>query len=1759
MKNKSITKKLFAMLLAITMIVSALFTAPVIASAAGDAGPAVESKCLPLWADPTNTITQADVDAFVAGDKTTMNGAVGCYYRSTRSTNYFLFLPSTADCTNLTMWFNTTSTVTVNDVEIFNGQPTDVFSEVNEGGIQKNYTVKIGTSSYSLNVFKSGKVAAMYIDTTSGSMSSVNNSEEHTYGEGGTVMVVNNQGVIQYDGLMDKIQGRGNGTWTAGGVKNPFNVKLNVSTSLLGMEKAKKWVLLANNNDETLIKNQLSYDFAEYIGVKYQPNCKPIDLYINQQYYGSYQLAEKVELKSNRVNVTDAYENLEIANGTVDEVTGLVTPADLSTSAAVTYKSNGSSGGNSYDVGVRRYTPNQGPASSSGIGGIIGGIGGSPGSGPAIINPTDITGGYLYELEISRRWINEQAGFCAYNRQGWTVKSCDAATKDMIDYSYDLLYALGSSVYNGGTVPSNATTTSCPKASILYSTVRTTKNPAPATQYQGKKWSDLIDADSIVKYYWTQEYFKNMDSSTSSTYFYKNSDSVDTKLYAGPVWDMDNSIGYNLSGSRWGYSWTSSDGWYTKNTRIYRFHESDSSTGYSSDDEAPLSFYGALATNCTDFWQMASAYWYNVIEPATKILLGNAEDPNGVLKSTEYYINTVSLSNSMDNIRYDKNNSNPYDYAGQISGINSWFTSRNTWIDTQISKVDISNTTVTFPTVYCTGLEVKPNMTVTYNGATLQEGVDYQVEYSNNVVASKSATATITGLGLYTGSVTKAFTISTGTLVGGSATIVENAYAGDTLSVDVKNSSGQEIAQFINYQWKVDGVAISGATEPTYVVDAQYKGATITVDITGDGSNISSVGLTSNECLVSNNDRPVGYTKTIASWNYDFETNSQALLTADPNGVEFYYTATSGENAELSKLTASVNAVSTNKIKWSGTADLYVNSSNSVDPNQSPVMGTSKTDGLAWGEFPYFETVTSTVGYENVTFSAKLGGTKKAPRSWKLQYSTDGVNYVDVENASHVIVNNKTMELAFDNVSLPAECNNQENLRIRMVVFEDAAINGINAIVGVTSGDASVNNIAICGASTAVITKLSAPTVSTSSIQSDGTKIFDTDNVIIADTNGGADVFYTVNDGEPVLYEGEFNPFNSATAVKGDSAVIKAWANFGDINSTVTELTVEFAGVNLNQFVFDDYSKNVSNGVVFSNGGVYGESAKMQAYTDGKSQYVPLWNASNGAFSISPDDGALWSATSGYYFEASTAGFNDVSFTCQAYTTASGPNSASLQYSLDGVAWVDVLSNVKLEATGALNQMFMTQDLPTECANKDKIYIRLVTEENLTAGNDLTPQTELHNNASKGNFYINNIVISGADNGEIKMPYTNKTTSYFGTGAITYTSPSGVAMQCLVTDANGKVMLSGAYPETGIVISALEGFKAKTAGDYTVSVWAGDDDDRSYANVRHYYYKGETVTKFNYSDTKRPLANYLDETGTIATNTSGTTAGTLSMYPNAVDAASLSYTGTYGVKVTKPVNGFFTATKNLDVPDGNGYWLITTSTVGYTDLTLNIEQLSSNKGPRDWGVAYSLDGENYKYIPLSNARAISNDASTAPVETYNNLPLPAEMNNQEQVYIKVFINGGEAVNGTELELVDVGNTGINGVELSGVAVPVEKAVTIQAVAVNDKNATVGDSVTPATITVNGEAYEATDGSVSVNMMEYESYTISASVKGTFENTITVVCGDTLDVVQIPVVDVDMNGDGVINGKDYALIRKTAPEKQSRWNNFVNVKEKDFTY
>lgn len=112
------------------------------------------------------------------------------------------------------------------------------------------------------------------------------------------------------DVINAEIRGRGHSTWEW--PKKPYKIKLEEKTSLLGMTEAKRWVLLANYADESLLRNTIALEVTRtFDSFRFVPHAIPVDVYINGIYQGVYTLGEQLEVKSSRLPLDDGLANTE--------------------------------------------------------------------------------------------------------------------------------------------------------------------------------------------------------------------------------------------------------------------------------------------------------------------------------------------------------------------------------------------------------------------------------------------------------------------------------------------------------------------------------------------------------------------------------------------------------------------------------------------------------------------------------------------------------------------------------------------------------------------------------------------------------------------------------------------------------------------------------------------------------------------------------------------------------------------------------------------------------------------------------------------------------------------------------------------------------------------------------------------------------------------------------------------------------------------------------------------------------------------------------------------------------------------------------------------------------------------------------------------------------------------------------------------------------------------------------------------------------
>ena len=234
----------------------------------------------------------------------------------------YVFLPASADRSHLLISYDTEddSTIYLNDTEIISGEYSDVLSLSDEFVI-KTEDAELGT----LKVMQS-ELSAMFITSDEGNMNEFLKNRDLV--KEGKALVTDSTGTKKYSVKLDKISGHGNSSWNYSDKKS-YNIKLSEKTDLFGMGKAKKWMLVSNSLDQSLIRNSVVIGLSRAAGVTPVLKSEYIDLYADGDYKGTYQLYERVEIRKNRINITDLEKKTENVNEKdLDEYERIVENAD---------------------------------------------------------------------------------------------------------------------------------------------------------------------------------------------------------------------------------------------------------------------------------------------------------------------------------------------------------------------------------------------------------------------------------------------------------------------------------------------------------------------------------------------------------------------------------------------------------------------------------------------------------------------------------------------------------------------------------------------------------------------------------------------------------------------------------------------------------------------------------------------------------------------------------------------------------------------------------------------------------------------------------------------------------------------------------------------------------------------------------------------------------------------------------------------------------------------------------------------------------------------------------------------------------------------------------------------------------------------------------------------------------------------------------------------------------------------------------------
>lgn len=88
--------------------------------------------------------------------------------------------------------------------------------------------------------------------------------------------------------------------------KKPYRIKFDTKQLMPGAAgKAKKWTLINNYGDKTLMRNLLAFELSRRMGLPYTPYGQAVDVLLNGEYKGCYQLCDQVQVHKHRVDVEE--------------------------------------------------------------------------------------------------------------------------------------------------------------------------------------------------------------------------------------------------------------------------------------------------------------------------------------------------------------------------------------------------------------------------------------------------------------------------------------------------------------------------------------------------------------------------------------------------------------------------------------------------------------------------------------------------------------------------------------------------------------------------------------------------------------------------------------------------------------------------------------------------------------------------------------------------------------------------------------------------------------------------------------------------------------------------------------------------------------------------------------------------------------------------------------------------------------------------------------------------------------------------------------------------------------------------------------------------------------------------------------------------------------------------------------------------------------------------------------------------------------
>ena len=234
---------------------------------------------------------------FVAEREKTKDAAFSCLtydeknnvingYWSEQDKIWYLFVPSTVSIPEMTLFC--TGAVQRTSAGTLDADGATVTGAFSQSGDQVALTTADG-KTYTVQVMQSD-LPSVHIVLKDATLSDVHKDKDEKFNNN-SVYIMDPDGV--YDLAVEdsvEMKGRGNTTWKMFDKKG-YQIKFASKTSVMGMGKAKKWVLLANAGDDSMMRTMLTYRMAENLGMDYVTSFEYVDLWVSGEYLGTYIVA----------------------------------------------------------------------------------------------------------------------------------------------------------------------------------------------------------------------------------------------------------------------------------------------------------------------------------------------------------------------------------------------------------------------------------------------------------------------------------------------------------------------------------------------------------------------------------------------------------------------------------------------------------------------------------------------------------------------------------------------------------------------------------------------------------------------------------------------------------------------------------------------------------------------------------------------------------------------------------------------------------------------------------------------------------------------------------------------------------------------------------------------------------------------------------------------------------------------------------------------------------------------------------------------------------------------------------------------------------------------------------------------------------------------------------------------------------------------------------------------------------------------------